>query len=154
MIDKKRALYLTEEAFDKEEPALVCGISVEAAIQILSKERLPNSSFPISELGDRLYSNYLVGIPKKKSFINHPLHNQIQIDLEGNVLEDEVKYYAEEEEQLAFLKNFLGYWPLKVSPMEIPGNYTFDELEKRGVDVNKIFEFGLYKLRKEVEKRR
>ena len=151
MISRERALYLLEGAFDEGEPSMVHGTSVESTIDMLRSGRLPSSFYSGSSdhPADR---GYLFFVPRKKSFAGHPLHDGIEINLEGGKLEDEVSIYAENTQRTRFLIDTLGYWPVDVGWYEFEpyGNVTLEELAGKGVDVQLMRGYGLARLYNDV----
>ena len=102
MITKQKALYLLEEAFDRGEPTMVHGTSVESVIELLKTGKLPSSFFP-NHSDHPVYQGFLYFVPRKRSFTEHPLYDSITIDLDSGKLEGEVKSYAGEIQRKRFL---------------------------------------------------
>jgi len=155
MITREGALYLLEGAFDDGEPSMVHGTSVESTMEMLRSGRLTSSFYPGSSdhPADR---GYMFFVPRKKSFVGHPLHGRIKIDLESGKLEDEAAIYAQNTQGTRFLIDTLGYWPMDVfcEEFEPYGNVTLEELAGKGVNVQLMRGYGLARLYNDIKSRK
>ncbi len=153
-MNKKRALYLIEEAFDEGSPVMVHGTCVEATIKLLSEGKLP-TSFYVNRNSHPAYSGYLFFVPRKKYFVGHPLYDKVKIDWDGRKLEDGVAIYAGLVQRRIFLNDLLGHWPEGADFEDLLiGNQTFEELEEMGVDVIKMKQYGIGRFEKEIKQRK
>ena len=107
-MNQQRALYLLEQAFDDGETVLAHGTSASAAIQLLETGKLPPARGDTAVPDHPINNGYLFFIPKKQSFVDHPLYCKIKIDLDTNELETEAASYALQHEVQEFLTNEVG----------------------------------------------
>lgn len=174
-MDKKKALYLLENAVSESAPVLVHGTCTAATMQLLSKGSLPSRNldyfkkriktrreleYLISRRSHPAYNGYLFFVPRKKSLVNHPLYNEIKVDLDGIDLIDDVAPYASSQESEQFLRQEFGYWPMNLNPNDIAMLFDeaeYDDLERQvlieaGLDLGKMLRMGLRRIKEEMEK--
>lgn len=154
MISKKQALYLLEDAFKTDGLTMTHGTSVESTITLLQTGNLPssferNGNHPCNK-------GYLFFVPRKRSFVDHPLFDDIEIDLDTLELESRVESYADNVQGRRFLMDTLGYWPPKHScdTFEPYGNLSLEVLKSDGVDTESMIRYGLKQLYKDVTARK
>jgi hypothetical protein len=150
-ITKQKALHLLEEVSSQGCPVLVHGTSVEAVIELLSNGRLPPSRGCKVLPDHHMNRGYLYFVPRKKSFVNHPLYDKIKIDLDGSALRNEVRHDAENNQGVDYLRQLFGYWPLGFNSDDFT---DLDGLQEEGVDIEKIEKYGLDRLESDLEKRK
>jgi len=150
------AIKLIERA-DTEIPAMVLGISVESAIELLKKDVLPAERMCRAEMdGGNYWDYFLHFVARKEAFKNHPLYSKIQESLDKEELHESVRGYADIEQQEEFMKQLCGgYWAIDICPEEIIPDYrghgekaifSLEDLAKEGVNVRPIKEYGLKRL--------
>jgi len=138
-------------------PIMVHGTSVESAIELLSTGRiLPSSALrPMGHFSHPVNRGYLFFVPRKKSFAGHPLHDAIDLDLDGEALDNEVRSYAQNLQGIEFLRSNFGNWPAECNYDEFEpyGNWSLEMLDKKGVNVGLMRRYGLHKIYAELQKR-
>jgi len=155
-MDKTRAQYLLFEAYEREGfPAFVHGTSVAAVEILLKTGRLPPG------LGSKIpglppAAGYLYFVPRSEAFVGHQLAPQISRNLTMARIDEDAEIYAGIQERELHLSEILGEpVPVGVDTFDLMrGLESSRELRSLGVDVKKLQQHGLRKLRRELGERK
>ncbi len=162
IITQERLDYLmSEDAFETEEIALLHGTSTEMVLKMLETGKLPTGITNVTKDLEILLknhpttNNYLYFFANKEAFANHPFYNQITHRKNELKLFENATFYAGENEMESYLRNLLGFWSYDLGIEEalerIYCEGDWDLLQKQGINTQKIKEYGINKLLRELK---
>ena len=158
-MNKQNGIYLVDIASRarNRSPIMVHGTSAEGAIELLSTGTI-NITHKYREgryKNHPISNGYLFFLPRKKAFRGHHLHGKILNDFSTRDVEKRVKVYAAYNQEETFLNRLLGYWPPDIFFEEVYNeDYAYNELRESGVDTDKLKQYSLSQLRKEIRRRK